>query len=85
MDLAAYWTHQLSRIFQTNWRWLVEIRKYEEIFFGNSDQHNGGKCVQTSAKFPPIIGDLIMSGRTHCEFEWAAIVEHLLHYDPSNG
>ena len=31
MDLAAYWTRQLSRIFQTNWRWLVEIRKYEEI------------------------------------------------------
>ena len=55
MDLAAYWTRQLSRIFQTNWRWLVEIRKYEEIFLGTVINATVANVSRLRQNFHPLL------------------------------
>ena len=55
MDLAAYWTRQLSRIFQTNWRWLVEIRKYEEIFLGTVINAMAANVSRLWQNFHPLL------------------------------
>ena len=55
MDLAAYWTRQLSRIFQTNWGWLVEIRKYEEIFLGTVINATAANVSRLRQNFHPLL------------------------------